>query len=269
LKDVSKLPLSVEKAKSVVESGVYDLFDDFDKATNILFNNGIEHIFSVQMEKDVVNFVSQTGNWYMPTDWFGDENGGAPGRAYMRPTQELIDQFEIGDERFDDSFVQWYPNKKNEIIPLNPRNAKDAYIFKYKIVNMESHKQIPNSFDADWHIYRFADALLILAEAENLLNGPTPTAYSAINRVRKRAELAPLVGLDQQSFFNAVKRERRVEFFFESKRRFDLVRWGELVETISAKFPERNIKDYNVLWPIPIAELQTNPGLKGEQNPGY
>ena len=269
LQDKSKLKLAVEKAKTVVESGKYDLFADFDMATNKSSDNGIEHIFSVQMETDPVGFKSQTGNWYMPLDYFGDANGSGPGRAQGRPTRDLLDAFEIGDQRFDDSFVKWYPNKKDKIITLDPREESESYLFKYKIVDPLTNKQIPGSLDADWHIYRFADALLILAEAENLLNGPTSLAYSAINRIRKRALLPSLSGLSQAEFFTALKRERRVEFFFESKRRFDLIRWGELVSTISSKFPEKNIKAHNVVWPIPTIEIQINSGLKGEQNPGY
>src|SRR5205807_1591645 len=88
--------------------------------------------------------------------------------------------------------------------------------------------------DLNWPIYRYAEVLLMFAEAENEANGPTGAAYSAINLVRERAKLPDLpVGLSQDQFRVAVHQERSWELAFESKRVFDLKRWGEFYDTIS------------------------------------
>jgi len=132
-------------------------------------------------------------------------------------------------------------------------------------------------------LLRYADVSLMLAEAENELNGPTATAYDAINQIRSRVGLPGLAGLSQTEFTEALQRERRVEFFFESKRYFDLQRWGNLVETIEGMAPnpadpesvsnaqvqlkKDNVSSTHYLWPIPQVAL--DPGLGNEQNPGY
>ena len=88
-----------------------------------------------------------------------------------------------------------------------------------------------------WQILRYSDVLLMLAEAENELNGPTTIAYNAINQVRRRGYGKPIAtpdatvdlsGLTKSSFFAAVIRERSLELGGEGVRKFDLVRWNLL-----------------------------------------
>src|SRR5256885_14164760 len=82
--------------------------------------------------------------------------------------------------------------------------------------------------DLNWPIYRYAEVLLLFAEAENEANGPTADAYSAINQVRARAKLPLLAGVSQDQFPDAVHQERSWELAFESKRRVDPEPWGPL-----------------------------------------
>ncbi len=85
--------------------------------------------------------------------------------------------------------------------------------------------------DVNFVVYRYADALLLYAEAENEYAGPTQSAYDAINAIRSRAGLDDLpAGLSQSEFRDRVRQERAVEFHGEGKRRFDLVRWNTFKE---------------------------------------
>ena len=88
-----------------------------------------------------------------------------------------------------------------------------------------------------WQILRYSDVLLMLAEAENELNGPTPAAYNAINMVRRRGFGKPITapdptvdlsGLSKTDFFKAIVRERSLELGGEGVRKFDLIRWNLL-----------------------------------------
>jgi len=120
----------------------------------------------------------------------------------------------------------------------------------------------------DFYLYRYADVLLIFAEAENQINGPTTEAYEAINQVRRRgygvdintpSPVADLpVGLSQQEFDDLVFRERGYEFFFECKRWFDLKRTGRLQEFAVAAGKPAPTADY---WPIPSVERLNNPAI--------
>ena len=122
--------------------------------------------------------------------------------------------------------------------------------------------------DLNWPIYRYAEVLLLFAEAENEANGPTADAYSAINQVRARAKLPPLAGLSQDQFRDAVHQERSCELAFESKRLFDLKRWGTFYSVLSQDAVAKlGIQPFMVFLPIPQREIDLDPALG--QNTGW
>jgi hypothetical protein len=93
-----------------------------------------------------------------------------------------------------------------------------------------------------WQIIRYSDVLLMYAEAENELNGPT-NAYEALNMVRRRGFGKPIntpddiadlpAGLGKKDFFDAIVRERSLELGAEGIRKFDLIRWNLLGNKIA------------------------------------
>lgn len=120
----------------------------------------------------------------------------------------------------------------------------------------------------DFFLYRYADVLLIFAEAENKVNGPTTDAYNAVNMVRRRGYAVNIStanaavdlpnGLTQVTFDDMVFRERGYEFMEEDKRWFDLVRTGRYKTEIPAagkRLPP------SLLFPIPSVEKLTNDKL--------
>jgi hypothetical protein len=126
----------------------------------------------------------------------------------------------------------------------------------------------------DFYLYRFADVLLIFAEAENKVNGPTAAAYNAINQVRRRGYGEPInttsvkadlpAGLSQTAFDDYVFRERGYEFIGEDKRWFDMVRTNRVALMINGvnaviKFPTRKPVPTKLLFALPDVELQNNP----------
>ncbi|MEO7310229.1 MAG: RagB/SusD family nutrient uptake outer membrane protein [Chitinophagaceae bacterium] len=97
-------------------------------------------------------------------------------------------------------------------------------------------------FQSKWQILRYSDVLLMLAEAENELNGPTTIAYNAINQVRRRGygkaigtpdATVDLAGLSKATFFDAIVKERSLELGGEGVRKYDLVRWNLLAQKIN------------------------------------
>ncbi|WP_343692125.1 RagB/SusD family nutrient uptake outer membrane protein [Chitinophaga sp.] len=127
-----------------------------------------------------------------------------------------------------------------------------------------------NQGQLDFPVIRYADLLLMAAEAENEVNGPTANAYAAINKVRARAGM-PVVttGLSANLFRQEVIHERRIEFAFEGLRWFDLVTLG-IADSVINNIGELNrkfVSHQQELFPIPQSERDLNPNLT--QNPGY
>jgi hypothetical protein len=92
-------------------------------------------------------------------------------------------------------------------------------------------------FGLKWQLIRYSDVLLMFAEAENELDGPTAAAYDAVNQVRRRGFGLPLstasdkdlaAGLNKTAFFEALIKERSFELGGEGLRKYDLIRWNLL-----------------------------------------
>ncbi len=157
---------------------------------------------------------------------------------------------------------------------------------------------------SSWQELRFAEVLLIYAEAANEADGPSNKVYDAINKIRTRAGMPDVpAGLSKEQMRDYIRHERRIEFVFENHRWWDLIRWGTADEVLNGYVPhgvkvERKANapskadqpqlfdpqflKYTIFelqgrdqvfpqsyfkQPIPQGELDKNTNLK--QNPGY
>ncbi|MFD1628783.1 RagB/SusD family nutrient uptake outer membrane protein [Pseudopedobacter beijingensis] len=165
------------------------------------------------------------------------------------------------------------------------------YRRKYEVVTPKDNQYTPINFP----VLRYADVLLMLAEAENEINGPTPEAYDAINLVRRRGfgkllsgsvniNEFDLSGLDQKSFREELQDERSRELSFECLRKGDLVRWNlfgvnmekALKNAQDSGLPSsmdhairyfKNVSPRDIVWPVPAYEIGVNRELT--QNIGW
>jgi hypothetical protein len=175
----------------------------------------------------------------------------------------------------DTNGVNFYKLPAGNTVGVTPR------VFSMKYIDKTATTKSQNSTNPI--ILRHADVLLVFAEAENEVAGPTPAAYAAINQVRQRVGLADLQtvkpGLNQSSFRDAVYLERRHELFGEFQEWFDLKRQGLWLQAMNNQVPLypgaanpntptcRPRKAYQQLLPLPDAEIGAN--AKITQNPGY
>ena len=114
---------------------------------------------------------------------------------------------------------------------------------------------------------RYADVLLMLAEAINQNSGPTSEAIGFVNQVRERAGISDLGASDiasKESFDDAILREEGWELFFEGQRRIELIRHGKWQSALQAagKTPGPS------LFPVPQYALDESKGQL-TQTPGY
>ncbi|QLE01449.1 RagB/SusD family nutrient uptake outer membrane protein [Galbibacter sp. BG1] len=156
----------------------------------------------------------------------------------------------------------------------NLEDITDWRPYKYKKDIATPIEENGGSFD--FIILRYADVLLMKAEAINAISGPNSETYSLVNEVRKRAysdEMYPLPqGLSKQEFLEVIMEERSKEFFMEGHRKDDLIR-NQMLEEVLDDYnaqtgrSKKIFKSYNYIWPIPAKEFTFNPSVK--QNPGY
>ncbi|MEO8821230.1 MAG: RagB/SusD family nutrient uptake outer membrane protein, partial [Ginsengibacter sp.] len=126
------------------------------------------------------------------------------------------------------------------------------------------------AYTNDYPIYRYADLLLLVAEAKVIL-GQDPT--NEINLVRARAfgvnYDASVEGYPNQAIDAdpkaAILQERFFEFIFEGKRWYDLRRFGDSYVFANTTMP--TYETFRLLWPIDLNTLTNNPAL--DQTPGY
>lgn len=136
-----------------------------------------------------------------------------------------------------------------------------------------------NSNPQNYYMMRYADVLLMLAEAEVEVNPTDADIFANVKLIRDRAGVAmftqaawDLLTTDQKR--TVIRDERRWEFAFEHVRFFDLRRWGveyskPLLKAINTAIPATTPDLLFVQWPYPLSELDNNAALKKSGNPGY
>lgn len=244
-------------ANEVINSGEYGLEPNYEEIWRESSENGIESIFEIQARGQStahgVQQYSQTQGARGPSGW---------GWGFNTPTQDLVDAFDSeGDEIRKDATIifagetLWDGREVSESVE-NPRYNQKAYS-SANAGAAESDKNI--------RVLRYAEILLIKAEAANEM-GDQVTALDALNEVRDRVELDPVVTTNQQELREAIWKERRLELAFEHDRWFDLLRTGRAAEVMQAHGKDF-IEGKHELFPIPEEQLRKTPDMA--QNPGY
>ncbi|WP_165041951.1 RagB/SusD family nutrient uptake outer membrane protein [Dysgonomonas sp. ZJ709] len=236
-----------------------DLFGMNETNTDAKARNTKESILEAQ-------FFSGSGNWC--TWMFGRDlvnwNNNFTWAKWVTPSRDLIKAFENEGDliRYKESIV-YYKCTWSNYYP------SDNYPFMYKC--RSAYSSIIK--------YRYADVLLLKAEALIMKDGPDLAgAATIIDRIRTRAGIAKLSSSDKSSkssMENALLKERRLELAFEGQRWYDLVRLGKVEEVMNAVYakdsgrkPQMYPFDQNSYrLPIPQGSIDQNPNLV--QNPGY
>jgi len=258
--------LARDEAKKVIDSNAYNLFNSYDFLKDPTYDNTGEYIFEIQYDKN--NHPNNS-----------IQEGFEPYRAGISrsPTEEgfvwvldgFVNSYSNGDKRKKAYFYDHYPSYAN---PSDTVNFGNYYPFKF------FNKNFVNTTKSglNWPVIRYPEVLLNFAEASNEVSGPTPEAYQAINKVRERAGLSDLSGLNQSEFRDSVWTEEYHEECFENKIWFLMARTRKALNLSTGKFENYvghtfsygiTLKQSDLLFPIPISVIRTNPNIK--QNPGF
>ncbi|MGY5355523.1 RagB/SusD family nutrient uptake outer membrane protein [Wenyingzhuangia sp. IMCC45467] len=282
--DNSKFQASADVLKDVIDNNIYDLVADYNQIFENENENNIESLFEIQYtnEAGVEWTCLQCGNGNVAVGYSGirDYPSGAPfffaGYGYNTPTQEMVDQFEPGDLRKEVAIL--------DIVAWAAQNGLDdtSYTLSRGETGYYNRKYIPRKKDYKTHgnftlnnpnnyrVIRFADVLLMAAEANNKKSpADDALAQTYLNRVRRRAFGVSDTSVDITStgsaLTDAIYHERRVELVGEGHRFFDLVRTDRAAQTITGFTPNKN-----EIFPIPLVELElANAVERWGQNPNY
>ena len=235
--------------------------DLFDYSKN---EHHSEYIFDIEYEEGLGGLGSTFTNNFMPNvtallNYYNIKGGFGES---ISPTTQFVNAWQAGDKRKEVS-VQCCGSWKNPstgVVTTFNSTTSQSYTMKYitsVAVNGDSK--------ANWKVIRYADVLLMYAEALNE-NGKTTAALLPLNQVRARAGLAAYTGLTQVQFRDNVAQERRFELSFEGHRWFDLLRTGK---ALAACAPV-GMRDYMTVFPVPLSQVKVmnNPTLF-PQNAGY
>jgi len=260
-------------ALEVINSGEYDLESDFDDANSVAGEMGVESVFEVASLGQ--EGLENGGNQY------GNVQGvrGTPNRGwgFNRPTKNLRDDFEPGDPRLQ-STVIFLGEVLDGVTIVGDGSTPDVSTDSHGQEELECYNQkvwtpgntVPPSFNHNRRFIRFADVLLMAAEALNETNNPTQ-ALVHLNRVRQRARegnpgiLPDITETNKELLRNIILHERRVELALEGHRFWDLVRTNKAATVLG---PLGFISGKHELLPIPQTEMDLSQGML-EQNPGW
>lgn len=269
--------LAADKAKDVIDNAGISLFSTYGDLHSLAQENQGEHIFEIQYLASVAGNPMQ--QLLLPNfknvSAYSDEVGSTT------PTVQFYNSYEANDLRAKDRegffYTSYYDGGNGALKPLNA-----PYIFKHFdiVANGTLGTAGTTQSDLNWPQIRYADVLLVYAEAQNRADGsPNAQAYEALNSIRRRAQIPVLAGLSQTAFEEAVWRERWHELCYEGVTWFDMVRLRKVYNESTNGFdnftghafpdnPTIVLADKHLLFPLPTAEMRNNPNLT-PQNPGY
>ncbi len=246
-----------------VINGPYPLADNYRDNFNPATENNPEVLFAAQAEEGwAILFQSY---FTPPRPWGGWD--------FQNPTQDLVDEYEDGDPRFESSI--WKPgdmvDRGAKGITEYTRDLSATGYSQNKYANYKADGN--NNFDTNCNILRSADVYLLVAEAK-IRSAGAGAGDDEINVVRARVGLPPVSGAGMSELIH----ERRVELFGENQRHQDLMRWDKagIVDIVKIYGEDRGQYDpprvfdrsKHYYFPIPQAEIDISNGVL-IQNPGY
>ncbi|KHJ39245.1 starch-binding protein SusD [Pedobacter glucosidilyticus] len=215
------------------------------------------------------------------------------GYGFINATPKLYARYGATDTRRDWTIAPYqyvYNNVNNLQVVRDSTFWTSAQLYNrncgkyrrvYEVVKPKNKNYTPMNFP----LLRYADVLLMLAEAENEVNGPTSVATAALKEVRDRASATDVTSLatSKEELRRLIREERFLELAFEGIRKFDLIRWDvftsemnqlarDIQNTAPTTFRFAALAGTNVtlrhnLLPIPVLELSLNNGMT--QNQGW
>lgn len=264
---------SASVLQDLISNGPYQLSSDFEQIFELEGENGVGSVFEVQYtDGEGASFdCFQCSEGNIAVGYMGIRNHTGPvydsGFSFNVPVQEAFDAFSPGDFRRDVSIL--------DIVAWATATGAE-YVEGYEHTGFYNRKYLPRKGDQNigdqnltnpnnYRSIRFADVLLMAAEALNRGGVDDTQALIYLNQVRERAfgNSNSNISATGSALTDAIWEERRLELMGEGHRFFDLVRTGQAASAI-----EGFVTDKHEVFPIPFEEIQFSNG-NWNQNPNY
>jgi len=239
-------PIARQECKEIMESGKHQLNPSFENIfkTMCTYAHDLtykESMFELAFGKFDVGYM---GTFWSGTMHYSSDPVYGTGGSYIANSPAYYYSFDTKDTRRDVTNVLFHYNSSaypgQQVLMANDgftywKPAK----FRKEWIRPLMGGQKTSGTGVNRPMMRYSDVILMFAEAENEINGPTQAAKDALAMVRKRAFSQDVwsekvdayvnsVAASKESFFNAIVNERAWEFGGEQFRKFDLVRWNLL-----------------------------------------
>jgi hypothetical protein len=259
---------SADMMQQVIGLGIYQLYPSYQGLFLEANKWCSENIFSVLSDANVngtelMNHFGPLVHPVITNRW-----------QYYAASWPFYHSFADNDDRKKEFFPKYQGTDKllHEEAPTLGAQAPAGVLYMPDVATSkyaDSTGSINNYYDGhSVDILRYADVLLSRAEALNELNSPTAEAIGLINQVRSRSHATPLVlgNYTQTSLRLAILQERGWEFFYEGKRRADLLRMGQYDIVVNAYL--KAIGQTNTIslpkdqyFSYPLNQVQIDPNL--------
>lgn len=262
-------------ALEVINSGqAYALEANFENANNEAGKHGVESLFEI----GALPFenIAQGGNQYANVQGVR----GTPNRGwgFNRPSQDLQNSFEPGDPRLDATVIYLGEVLDGVTIAGDGSTPDETLDASGNVIEVECYNQkvwtpginVATQFNHNRRILRYADVLLIAAEASNENNKPAQ-ALTFLNAVRARARagnnaiLPDIATTDKNALRDIIFNERRHELAMEGHRFWDLIRTNRAAAVLG---PLGFVTGKHELLPIPQVEVDLSQ-KRITQNPNW
>lgn len=267
--------------ESIITANAFNLVSNFASIYLSTGENGPESVFEIQYSNtspyynwDAVN--RGQGNYSVQQCGVRGINGSAAmpfaaGWSTNLPTQNLASAYAAGDQRKDATIldIEAYKTAHPEYeitYQVAPYENTGLYNMKFQPRKGQTSGQVELNYLNNYRTIRYADVLLMAAEAYNKSSSPNDAkAQQYLNQVRQRAfgDNAHNITATGTALFDAIINERRLELAFDGERFFDLVRTGKAVAVLG---PLGFVTGKHELFPVPEEEVRVS---NLTQNPGY
>lgn len=295
-------------ARRLIDTREYQM-QRFGPTWNPANFGGTEFVFALETDSVYSQATTAFNRFFSPP--------GLKGTGWLRYAKDLYYLYDATDERGQHGIAREY--KSNNLMPNGvwrrqffPAEDSLYYYDRYGRNNVMTSLNDNSCFLMKWYLgdagnptvllsqndggtvvstptqnlplLRYTEAFLIVAEAENELNGPTGVAYDALDEIRqyrfRQGTPGMVRDMDQQRLRSFILDERTREFIGEGYRRFDLIRWGIYLQVMNAvdhRAPFTNSQDQiiskrresmHLLYPVPTIEIDGNTDF-GPNNPGW